>query len=95
MPSEIDIAPKLPEMFSKNELQIEHKRMLEKVSSPGQLVWQWPGTFLHIYSEKLIEKGLLTDSEFSEFKNTWSSLKEDSSAMIITLLMIEFIARKI
>jgi len=95
MPSEIDIAPKLPEMFSKNELHIEHKMMLEKVSSPGQLVWQWPGTFLHIYSEKLIEMGLLTDSEFSEFKNTWPSLEAEPSAMIITPLMMEFIARKI
>lgn len=94
MPSEIDIAPRLPEMFINGGLTIEHKGVLEKVSAPGQLVWQWPATFLHIYAEKLIEMGLLTEIKSTEFKNTWPILEANPSAMIVTPLMMEFIARK-
>mgnify|MGYP004112962009 FL=1 len=94
MPSEIDIAPHLPKMFTENNLSIEHKAPLERISSPGELTWQWPGTFLHIYSEQLIEMGLLTNEEQQAFFDAWPKLEADPSAMIITPLMMEFIAQK-
>jgi ubiquinone/menaquinone biosynthesis C-methylase UbiE len=94
MPSEIDIAPRLPEMFYQNGLKMEHKAMLEKVAAPNELVWQWPGTFLHIYSEKLIEMNLLTKDQQQAFIDAWPSLESNPSGMIITPLMMEFAARK-
>lgn len=94
MPSEIDIAPHLPKMFVENNLSIEHKAPLERVSSPDELTWQWPGTFLHIYSEQLIEMGLLSREEQQAFFDAWPKLEADPSAMIITPFMMEFIARK-
>lgn len=94
MPSEIDIAPLLPEYFDRHNLQVEHKAPIEKVSSPSELVWQWPGTFLHIYSEKLIAMGLLSKEEQAAFFEAWPKLEADSRAMIITPLMMEFVARK-
>jgi ubiquinone/menaquinone biosynthesis C-methylase UbiE len=94
MESEIDIAPQLPEMFHKSGLQIEHKAVIEKVANPKEMVWQWPGTFLHIYSKKLIEMGLLTPEVRQAFISAWPEMEANPSAMIITPLMMEFIARK-
>lgn len=95
MPSEIDIAPQLPEMFQKSGLSIEHKSMIEKVASPSELVWQWPATFLHIYSEKLIEMNLLTQKQRQDFIEAWPNLEAHPAAMIVTPLMMEFAARKV
>lgn len=95
MPSEIDIAPQLPEMFYENGLHIEHKAMLEKVATPNDLVWQWPETFLNIYSEKLIAMNLLTRQEQNAFFDAWATLKLRKDAMVITPLMMEFAARKL
>lgn len=94
MESEIDIAPQLPEMFTHEGLNIEHKAVLEKVAGPKEMVWQWPETFLHIYSKKLMEMGLLSKTERDSFIDFWPSMQSDPSAMIVTPLMMEFIARK-
>jgi ubiquinone/menaquinone biosynthesis C-methylase UbiE len=94
MPSEIDIAPHLPAMFNQFGLKLEFKSTIEKVSSPGEMVWQWPTTFLHIYSHKLIEMGLMTTAERDAFVTCWPEMEATPNAMIITPLMMEFVARK-
>ena len=94
MPSEIDIAPFLPQMFSECGLSIEHKATLSKISDPTEMVWQWPATFLHIYSEKLIKMGLLTEYQREALIQAWPSLEASPTAMVITPLMMEYIARK-
>ena len=67
MDSEIDVAPQLPMLFRKNGLNVIHTAAISKLSRPGQMVWQWPSSFLKIYSLKLVDMGLLRADRETHF----------------------------
>lgn len=94
MDSEIDIGPQLPEMMNRAGLQVDHIAPLGKISQPGKMVWQWPTTFLHIYSHKLIDLGLLTKQERDAFVKAWPEVEANAGALICTPLMMELIGTK-
>lgn len=94
MPSEIDIAPALPEMLVSNGLKLLEMQPLQKVVTPKDIGWEWPGTFLHIYSDKLVEMGLLNRDQQAAFKSVWPKLSKRRDALILTPLMMELIAAK-
>ena len=72
MESEINIGPLIPEMLASNNFEIVHQAPLPKMGNAQSLVWQWPGTFLKIYSLKLIEYGLLTLDQREAFLPVYS-----------------------
>lgn len=95
MDSEIDIGPALPGLFRKSGLEVVHTAPLSKLSTPGRMVWQWPSTFLKIYSLKLIDMGLLSHAERNAFLEVWPHVERDPDAMVITPLMMEVAGRKL
>jgi ubiquinone/menaquinone biosynthesis C-methylase UbiE len=94
MPSEIDIGPQMVEVLADFGMEIVHVQSLTKVGRPGELAWQWPGTFLDIYGAKLIEMGLLTKEQHEAFFEEWVELEAMDSSFVITPLMMEIVARK-
>lgn len=94
MDGEIDIAPALPALFRKNGLAVVHTAPILKISKPGQMVWQWPSSFLRIYSLKLIDMGLLTHTERDAFLKVWPEVETDPDSMLIAPLMMEVVGRK-
>lgn len=95
MDSEIDIAPALPAMFRKHGLEVFHTEPIAKLSRPGQMTWQWPGTFLRIYSLKLIKMGLLSHGERDAFLQVWPEIEQDPDAMLIAPLMMAVAGKKL
>jgi len=94
MDSEIDIAGQLPMLFRKNGFDVIHTVAISKVSRPGRMVWQWPASFLKIYSLKLVDMGLLRSEERDAFLKVWPEVESDEDSMLIAPLMMEIIARK-
>ena len=94
MPSEINIGPTMVDELKKLGFRIQHIKVLPKIGRPSDMVWQWPGTFLTIYSEKLVEYGLLTREERSAFIPVWNELEQDPAAFVCGPLMLEVIAVK-
>ena len=94
MDSEIDIAPQLPMLFRKNGLNVVHVASISKISKPGQMVWQWPSSFLRIYSLKLVDMGLLSAAERGAFLKVWPEIESNEDSLLVAPLMMEVIARK-
>ncbi|MBI1306270.1 MAG: methyltransferase domain-containing protein [Bacteroidetes bacterium] len=94
MDSEINVCPLLLKACSEAGMKIQHKKLLPKLGKSRDLVWQWPGTFLKIYSEKLVEYELLKTEERNAFLKAWDSLEENAEAFLSGPLMMEFIAEK-
>jgi SAM-dependent methyltransferase len=94
MDSEIDIAPSLPPILRRSGFEVSHTASIAQLSAPGQMVWQWPASFLKIYSLKLIDMGLLTPSERKAFLDVWPQVERDRDTMLVAPLMMEILARK-
>lgn len=94
MESEIDIGVILPQILSEVGLDVEHTAPLIRYSNPREMTWQWPGTFLKIYSYKLIEMGLMTNEERERFLPVWDELERSPDTTFVTPMMMEVIARK-
>lgn len=94
MGSEVNMGPYLPEMLVSAGCRIEHLKALPKMGNSSSSIWQWPGTFLKIYSLKLIEYGLLTQSEREDFLAVWEKLERNPDAFLVGPLMMEIIARR-
>jgi ubiquinone/menaquinone biosynthesis C-methylase UbiE len=94
MESEINIGPLIPEMLVSNNFEIVHQTPLPKMGNTQSLVWQWPGTFLNIYSLKLIEYGLLTNDQREAFLPVWAELERNPNAFMCGPLMMEVVGRK-
>ena len=94
MDSEIDIAAALPAILRKNGLTTLHMAPLCKLAKPGQMAWEWPASFLKIYSLKLIEMGLLTATERAAFLAVWPEVEADPDSLLIGPLMMEIVAAK-
>lgn len=94
MESEINIGPLIPEMLASNNFEIVHQAPLPKMGNAQSLVWQWPGTFLKIYSLKLIEYGLLTVDQREAFLPVWEVLERNPNSFISGPLMMEIVGKK-
>lgn len=94
MDGHIDMGPRLVQIFEDAGLKVTHTRALPKMGYSGDLVWNWPGTFLKIYSEKLIEMGLLSREQREAFLSVWDELERDPNAFVITPLMMEIVGVK-
>jgi hypothetical protein len=57
-------------------------------------VWQWPSSFLKIYSLKLVDMGLLSAAERDGFLRVWPEVESNEDSMLIAPLMMEVVARK-
>lgn len=93
-PSNINIGKKLPAIFKSIGLEIIYQRPLPKLASPKDLNWQWPYTFLHIYLPKLIDMGLMDESEVDRALNQLEELTNDPTSTIFCPVMVELIAQK-
>jgi len=58
------------------------------------MVWQWPSSFLKIYSSKLVDLGLLSAAERDTFLRVWPEVESNEDSILIAPLMMEVVARK-
>ena len=94
MPSEINIAQKLPEILHNNGFDIELIEPIPALGRPKSLVWKWVTGFARIYSEQLIDMGLLTRAEADDYARELPKIEQNPSSFIFGPQMVNIIARK-
>ncbi len=94
MEGDINIGRNLPELFRDAGLKIEAIEPLSKIGRGGDQVWFWPGTFYDIYTLKLIELGLLTNSEREEFLKAWAEVENSDHGYVVCPSMVSVLGRK-
>ncbi|MBR9859812.1 methyltransferase domain-containing protein [bacterium] len=92
--SELDIGNSLPQTLSAMGMEIVNLRLLPKLGTPENSVWQWPKTFYETYFPKLVENGYLSQAEMQNAFAELSELEATPGAMICCPLMVEVIAAK-
>lgn len=89
---EIDIGKYLPNYFEAAGLEVISIRPMAKLALPGDMVWQWPKSFLQIYMPKINN---LAKDEIKEALKQLEELENMPGATILTPLMVEVIAVKL
>lgn len=93
-PAEIDIGRKLPGLLSDLGLEIKSLRLMPKLATMHNGVWQWPKSFFKSYFPRLVKSNFLSEEIVTRALMEFDELEKIKGATICTPLMIEIIAEK-
>ncbi|MCH9660972.1 MAG: methyltransferase domain-containing protein [Bacteroidetes bacterium] len=93
-PGQINIGRELPLMLTEMGMKIKGIRLMPKLATPKDVVWQWPKTFYYSYFPRLAEMGLLTFEEVQQAFADLEALEKVEAAIICCPIMVEVIAEK-
>lgn len=93
-PGNIHIGRKLSGIFSAHDFEIISLRPLSKIAVNGDHIWHWPIDFLKIYLPKVMEYGLLTESELQGVMNDITHLESIPNSTILCPMMLEIVVEK-
>ncbi|WP_299335371.1 methyltransferase domain-containing protein [uncultured Psychroserpens sp.] len=91
---EIDIGRQLPEIFEDLGMKVTSKRLMSKLATPDNLVWQWPKSFYYSYFPRLVDSGYLLGEDVKLALEAFESLSKNKSATLFCPILIEVIAEK-
>jgi ubiquinone/menaquinone biosynthesis C-methylase UbiE len=91
---EIDIGRELPSMLTEIGMNVTSIRLMPKLGTPTNVVWQWPKTFYNSYFPRLVQMGLLTNVEAKQALEDHKTLEKDENSMLFCPMMVEVIAQK-
>lgn len=92
--SNVKLGMKLPKMLTDLGFKILEINPLNKIGRPGSQIWSWISTFLEIYGQKLVDRGLLDQKHYKEFHVYRKELEKTDHAFYYAPSMIEIIAEK-
>lgn len=90
---EIDIGRHLPKMYAEAGLEVISVRPMIKIGLPGDMVWQWPKTFLEVFLPK--QTDILSQEEIDNGIKELYELESIVGASILSPTMAEVVAVKI
>ena len=93
--AEIDIGRELPQLLTSMGMKVTNLRLMSKLATPDNLIWQWPKTFYHSYYPRLVDEGYLTNDDLSAALNDLKVLEQTPGATICCPIMVEVIAEKL
>lgn len=86
-----DVASRLPELFIEHGLEIREVRPLQRVASPGDLLWRWPEVFFDNYLPVLLDAGMISGEVAQRFRADWKARSADPNARFLTPPMLDII----
>ncbi|HET6564252.1 MAG TPA: methyltransferase domain-containing protein [Xanthomonadales bacterium] len=89
-----DIAQYLPGMLLNCGLEVEQLLPINRAARPGSVTWQWVSLFHDSYLPKLVEQGLMGETEAVEFRAAWQDASNNPAAFFFTPPMLGIIASK-
>ena len=89
-----DIAGVLPEMMTQNGFRVETIKPINRVASAGSRIWNWVELFSQSYLPKLVESGLLSETEVSKFHRDWRQFNQEPAAFLYAPPMLGIIGIK-
>tara|TARA_R100000935_G_scaffold13736_5_gene27659 strand:+ start:84664 stop:85479 length:816 start_codon:yes stop_codon:yes gene_type:complete len=92
---EIDIGRELPKLVADLGMNVTGIRLMHKLGTPENLIWQWPKTFYYSYFPRLVKMGLLTQAEAKQAFKDHKTLEKDRNTTLFCPMMVEVIAEKI
>ena len=75
-------------------MKVTSKRLMSKLATPDNLVWQWPKSFYYSYFPRLVDSGYLSGDDVKLALEAFESLSKNKSATLFCPILIEVIAEK-
>jgi len=88
------VAMKFPAAFARLNWDIEDMMPIMHAARPGDVMWDWPITWLSQAPDRLIELGFFTEAEAAEFRAYIEVRKTDPNTLLMTPMVLEMRARK-
>ena len=92
--SEIDIGREIPGILKELGMEVTNVRLMAKLATPDNAIWQWPKSFYKSYFPRLVDMNYLSPDDVSVALEDLKELEKDKTSTICCPLMIEIIARK-
>jgi len=90
---EIDIGRHLPKLYAEAGLEVISVRPMVKIGLPGDMVWQWPKTFIENFLPK--QTDILTQEEIDDGLKELYELETIPGASMLSPTMTEVVAVKV
>ena len=85
---------RLPALMAAAGLEIEAIRPLQRIARPADPLWEWPTSFFSNFIPMLVQQGLVSEKDWSDFQLEWAERTRDPNAVFWTPSMVEIIARR-
>ena len=92
---ELNIGRFLPQIFNELGMNVSGTRVMIKLATPRDFVWQWPKSFYESYFPRLATTGYLKEQDVSEALKDLATLEKTEGSSICCPMMYEVIAEKI
>ena len=93
-PGDIDVGRSLSKSLTYIGMNIVQTRPMIKMARPHEFTWQWPVSFYRVYFSRLVEMGLLSNSEMKLALEDIQTLSSNPNAQLFCPSLIEIIAEK-
>ncbi len=94
MEGDINIGRLLPELFQAEGMEIKEIYPMSKLGRSKSETWYWPGTFYEIYTYRLIELGLLTEQQRSDYLTAWEETENNPAGYVVCPSMVTVIGER-
>lgn len=86
-----DVMGRIPGIFHKNGLEVEHLDIVQRLSAHGGSLWHWPETFFRSFVPRLVESGLLTEQDAAAFHMDFDAAMADPDSFFVLPPVIEVV----
>jgi hypothetical protein len=81
-------------MMAEHGFRVESVLPLQRIARSSDPLWQWPTTFFANFIPRLVEQGLVPESDWRAMERDWNERSRDPNAFFWTPSMVEIIARR-
>ena len=83
----IDIGERLPELAGRHGFELQSFDIVSRSGRPGSPVWRWLGEFLNPYSQLLVQRGVLPQSDQHAFGTEWRALAAKKVVLVAPVMV--------
>jgi SAM-dependent methyltransferase len=88
------IAGRAPELFRSAGLELVSLTPTVLCGGPRSPAFRWAGLFFPVFSQRMVDQGLLTPEERSLFLSDWSARERNPDALFFSPIVVDAVARK-
>ena len=90
----LEVGRRLPALMEAAGLQVETIEPICRVGRPGSGIWNWLSGFQETYFPKLVEQGLLTQTELESYNDFWSEISDRTDAFLFAPPMLGIVGMR-
>ena len=92
---DLNIGDRLPGLIAASGCRVVDLVPLVRFIRPGTGFWKWPSQFFSNFVPRLVETGLLTESERRAFETEWRDRERDPGTFLFAAPVIGIVAEKL